>query len=102
MTREGVGRKLAAILSGDVEGYSRLMGDDEDATVRTLTACREVVTALVRQHNGKLLDTPGDNLLAEFVSVVDAVRGAVAVRKEIKARNEQLPDNSWRASHEYR
>lgn len=91
MTREGFRRKLAAIPSADVEGYSRLMGDDGEATVRTLTACREVVTALVRQHNGKALDAPGDNLPAEFVSVVDPAQGAVAVQKEIKARNEQLP-----------
>jgi len=93
MTQEGFKRKLAAILSADVEGYSRLMGDDEEATVRTLTAYREVLTTLIQQHNGKVLDSPGDNLLAEFVSVVDAVQCAVAVQKEIKARNDQLPEN---------
>jgi adenylate cyclase len=93
MAEEGFKRKLAAILSADVEGYSRLMGEDEEATVRTLTAYREVLTTLIQQHNGKVLDTPGDNLLAEFVSVVDAVQCAVAVQKEIKTRNEELPDN---------
>ncbi|MHC4271870.1 MAG: tetratricopeptide repeat protein, partial [Planctomycetota bacterium] len=72
---------------------SRLMGDDEEATVRTLTAYREVLSTLIQQHNGKVLDSPGDNLLAEFVSVVDAVQCAVAVQKEIKARNDQLPEN---------
>src|SRR5210317_1697775 len=93
MAEEGFKRKLAAILSADVEGYSRLMGDDEEATVRTLTAYREVLTTLIQQHNGKVLDSPGDNLLAEFVSVVDAVQCAVAVQKEISTRNTELPEN---------
>ncbi|MDH3837756.1 MAG: adenylate/guanylate cyclase domain-containing protein [Desulfobacteraceae bacterium] len=93
MADEGFKRKLTAILSADVEGYSRLMGEDEEATVRTLTAYREVLTTLIQQHNGKVLDSPGDNLLAEFVSVVDAVQCAVAVQKEIKARNDELPEN---------
>ncbi len=93
MADEGFKRKLTAILSADVEGYSRLMGDDEEATVRTLTAYREVLSTLIQQHNGKVLDSPGDNLLAEFVSVVDAVQCAVAVQKEINARNDQLPEN---------
>jgi adenylate cyclase len=93
MAEEGFKRKLTAILSADVEGYSRLMGDDEEATVRTLTAYREVLTTLIKQHNGKVIDSPGDNLLAEFVSVVDAVQCAVAVQKEIDARNTELPEN---------
>ncbi len=93
MADEGFKRKLTAILSADVEGYSRLMGEDEEATVRTLTAYREVLTTLIQQHNGKVLDSPGDNLLADFVSVVDAVQCAVAVQKEIKARNKELPEN---------
>jgi len=93
MAEKGFKRKLTAILSADVEGYSRLMGEDEEATVRTITAYREVLTTLIQQHNGKVLDSPGDNLLAEFVSVVDAVQCAVAVQKEIKARNDQLPEN---------
>jgi len=93
MTEKGFKRKLTAILSADVEGYSRLMGDDEEATVRTITAYREVMAPLIQQHNGKVLDSPGDNLLADFVSVVDAVQSAVAVQKEIKARNDELPEN---------
>jgi adenylate cyclase len=93
MAEKGFKRKLAAIFSADVEGYSRLMDDDEEATVRTLTAYREVLTTLIKQHNGKVLDSPGDNLLAEFVSVVDGVQCAVAVQKEIKARNDELPVN---------
>ena len=93
MTEQGFKRKLTAILSADAVGYSRLMGEDEEATVRTITAYREVLSTLIQQHNGKVLDSPGDNLLAEFVSVVDGVQCAVAVQKEIKARNDELPDN---------
>ena len=93
MADEGFKRKLTAIFSADVAGYSRLMGDDEEATVRTLTSYREVLSTLIKQHNGKVLDSPGDNLLAEFVSVVDAVQCAVAVQKEIKARNDELPES---------
>jgi len=93
MTQEGFKRKLTAILSADVEGYSRLMGEDEEATVSTITAYREVLSTLIQQHNGKVLDSPGDNLLAEFVSVVDAALCAVAVQKEIKSRNDELPEN---------
>lgn len=93
MAEEGFKRKLTAILSADAVGYSRLMVEDEEATVRTITAYREVLSTLIQQHNGKVLDSPGDNLLAEFVSVVDAVQCAVAVQKEIKARNDALPEN---------
>ncbi len=59
MAEKGFKRKLTAILSADVEGYSRLMGDDEEATVRTITAYREVMATLIKQHNGKELDYPG-------------------------------------------
>jgi adenylate cyclase len=93
MAEKGFKRKLTAILSADVEGYSRLMSDNEEATVRTLTAYREVFSSLIQQHTGKVLDSPGDNLLAEFASVVDAVQCAVAIQKEIKARNDELPEN---------
>jgi len=93
MATEGFKRKLTAILSADVKGYSRLMGEDEAATVRTITAYREVMTTLIQQHRGRVLDSPGDNLLAEFASVVDAAQCAVAVQKEFKARNAELPEN---------
>jgi len=93
MAEEGFKRKLTAILSADVEGYSRLMSEDEGATVRMLTAYREVMTTLIQQHNGKVLDSTGDNLLAEFASVVDAVQCAVSVQKEIQSRNAGLPEN---------
>jgi adenylate cyclase len=92
MTAQGVTRKLSAILSADVEGYSRLMAQDEVATVQTLTSYREVMTGLIEQHRGRVVDSPGDNLLGEFSSVVDAVQCAVAVQKEFQARNAELPE----------
>jgi len=70
MTTEGFKRKLTAILSADVEGYSRLMDDNEEATVRTLTAYRSVMSDLVQQYRGRVVDATGDNLMAEFTSVV--------------------------------
>ncbi len=86
-------RKLTAIFSADVAGYSRLMGDDEAATVETLTAYREVMYSLIRQHRGRVVDSPGDNMLAEFASVVDAAQCSVAIQKEIQSRNNSLPEN---------
>ena len=68
MTTEGFKRKLAAIISADVKDYSRLMMDDDMATVRTLTAYREIMGTLIQQHHGRVVDAPGDNLLAEFSS----------------------------------
>ncbi|MFQ5898326.1 MAG: tetratricopeptide repeat protein [Candidatus Methylomirabilia bacterium] len=85
-------RKLIAILSADVKGYSRLMSDDEGATIRTLTAYRGVMAFLIQQRRGRVVDSPGDNLLAEFPSVVDAVQCAVEIQRELKARNAELPD----------
>ena len=93
MTTDGFKRKLTAILSADVVGYSRLMGEDEASTVRTLTAYREVISELVHQHRGRVVDSPGDNILVEFASVVDAVQCAVTIQKELKVRNAQLPQN---------
>ena len=88
-----VTRKLAAILSADVQGYSRLMGDDEVATIRTLTEYREVMTQLIEQHQGRVVDSPGDNLLAEFGSAVDAVEGAVAIQQALQKKNAELADD---------
>jgi adenylate cyclase len=93
MTQEGFKRKLTAILSADVAGYSRLMADDEAATVKTLATYREVMASLIKQHRGRVVDSPGDNVLAEFPSVVDAVQCAVAVQKEFQSRNAALPEN---------
>jgi class 3 adenylate cyclase len=87
MTQEGFKRKLTAILSADVIGYSRLMGDDEEATVRDLAAHRVLITQIIKQHNGRVVDSPGDNILAEFASVVDAVNGAIKIQDGIKKSN---------------
>jgi adenylate cyclase len=86
-----VERKLAAILSADVEGYSRLMGDNEVATVRTITEYREAIASSVAGHGGRVVDAPGDNVLAEFSSVVDAVESAVEIQRELRSRNAALP-----------
>ena len=93
MAEKGFKRKLAAILSADVEGYSRLMDDNEEATVRTLTSYRTAITDLVQQFRGRVVDTPGDNILAEFTSVVDAVNCAVEIQRDLAERNAELPDN---------
>ena len=92
MAEEGFKRKLSAILSADVEGYSRLMGEDEDATIRTLTTYRELMSTIIQKHRGRVVDSPGDNLLAEFSSVVDAVRCAVEIQEEFRVRNAELPE----------
>ncbi len=92
MVPEPVERKLAAILSADVVGYSRLMAEDEQATIRTLTDYREEVAMRVRQHRGRVVDTPGDNLLAEFPTALDAVRCAVETQGVLRTLNASLPD----------
>lgn len=92
MNAERTQRKLAAILSADVKGYSRLMGGDEAGTMRTLTAYREILTSLIGEHQGRVVDSPGDNLLAEFGSVVDTVQCAVQIQKAIKDRNATIPE----------
>ncbi len=86
-------RKLRAILSADVKGYSRLMGEDELSTVRTLEAYREMISEVIRNYSGRVVDSPGDNILAEFSSVVDAVECAVEIQKELKAKNSELAEN---------
>jgi TolB-like protein/class 3 adenylate cyclase len=93
MDPQGFHRKLTAILSADVAGYSRLMQGDEAATVQTLEAYKRIISDLVMQHRGRVVDSPGDNLLAEFASVVDAVQCAVAAQKELHAHNAELPEN---------
>ena len=86
-------RKLTTIFSADVAGYSRLMGEDEAATVKTLEQYKQIMSELIRQNRGRVVDSPGDNLLAEFTSVVDAVQCAVAIQKELQARNSEMSEN---------
>jgi len=93
MTTQEVKRKLTAILSADVKGYSRLMGEDEVGTIQTLIAYKELMAGLIQHHHGRVVDAPGDNVLAEFGSVVDAVQCAVEIQKELKTRNAELSEN---------
>ena len=93
MTDEGFKRKLAAILTADVEGYSLLMDQDEEGTIRNLKIFRSAMTDLVQQYRGRVVDSPGDNILAEFTSVVDAVNCAVEVQREFAERNAELPED---------
>jgi adenylate cyclase len=93
MTDKGYHRKLTAILSADVVGYSRLMGEDEAETVTTLTTYRKIMGEMINQHRGRVIDSPGDNILAEFASVVDAVQCAVAAQNEFKAQNAARPED---------
>ncbi|UCF01532.1 MAG: adenylate/guanylate cyclase domain-containing protein, partial [Deltaproteobacteria bacterium] len=93
MATEDFKRKLTAILSADVKGYSRLMGEDDQATVRTIKAYREVIGSVVQKHRGRVVDSPGDNILAEFASVIDAVTSAVEIQEELRIKNEELPDD---------
>ena len=93
MTTEDLKRRLSAILSADVEGYSRLMREDEEATVHTLTTYRTAMTHLINQYRGRVVDSPGDNILAEFTSVVDAVNCGVEIQRELAERNTELPEN---------
>jgi len=92
MTTQEVKRKLTAILSADVKGYSRLMGENEVATLKTLSAYFQIMTTLVQKHQGKVLNIAGDNLLADFESVVDAVQCGVEVQKELRTKNAELAE----------
>jgi len=92
MTAEKIKRKLTAILSADVKGYSRLMREDEEGTLQTLNAYKEVIFNFIQQHRGRVVGTAGDSVLAEYASVVDAVKCAVEIQKELRVRNGDLPE----------
>jgi len=83
-------RKLTAILSADVVGYSRLMAADEAATVETLKAYRDIITRLVARHGGRVVNAPGDALLAEFPSAVEAVQAAIEIQQSVEGHNIEL------------
>jgi adenylate cyclase len=93
MNTQDFKRKLTAVFSADVAGYTRLMGEDEGATVKTLEEYKQAMFSLIKQYRGRIIDSPGDNVLAEFSSVVDAVQCAVEIQKELKSRNDTLPEN---------
>ncbi len=99
MANEGIHRKLAAILSADVKGYSRLLGQDEVFTIRTLKAHREAIAGLVEQYKGRVIDAPGDNVLAAFGSVSGSVNCAVEIQRQLAERNAEVPSGrvmEWR------
>ena len=79
-------RKLTAILCADVYGYSRLMGEDEEATLRTLSAHRKITDSLIERHHGRFVNSAGDSVLAEFASVVEAVNCAVSIQTRSRSR----------------
>ena len=85
-------RQLRAILSADVKDYSRLMAEDEMWTIHTLNACRDLIASCVQSHLGRIVDSPGDNILADFGSVLNAVQCAVEVQRKLEAKNADLSD----------
>ncbi len=92
MASTGVKRKLTTILAADVEGYSRMMGADEEATLETLKAYREIIDGLMVRHDGRVFSTAGDSVLAEFTSAVEAVRAAISIQEELGSRNAALAE----------
>src|ERR671937_535439 len=92
MGTEALQRKLTAILSADVAGLSRLMSEDEAGTVRALGTCRNLVADVIVRHRGRIVDMPGDNVLAEFASAVDAVQAAAAMQAQLTECNAGLPE----------
>jgi adenylate cyclase len=93
MTQDGSKRKLAAILSADVKGYSILLADDESFTIKTLKEYQEIMSNCIEQHNGRVVDSPGDNLLSEFSSAVDAVDCAVQIQNRLKKENAKFVED---------
>ena len=93
MPADRIQRKLTTILAADVEGYSRLMRADEEATLKTLGEYRDIIDALIARHEGRVFSTGGDSVLAEFGSAVEAVRCAISCQEEIANRNAELPDD---------
>ncbi len=92
MEETGVKRKLTVILAADVAGYSRLMGADEEATLKTLGAYREIIDGLIAGHDGRIFATAGDSVVAEFASPVEAVRAAISIQEELAVLNAGLAD----------
>jgi adenylate cyclase len=93
MANNGIQRKLKAIFSADVQGYSKLMGDDDEHTVNTVTAYREIIAELIETYQGRVVDAPGDNLLAEFGSSLNAIHSAIEIQRTLEKENGKLPDN---------
>ena len=92
MAENATFRKLTAILSADVKGYSKLMGEDDESTVETITAYRKIIAEVIRTHQGRVVDTPGDNILAEFGSALNAVNCAIIIQRALEIENRKLPE----------
>jgi adenylate cyclase len=92
-TKQKSTRKLRAILSADVKGYSILMTDDELATIQTLKKYQNIMSECIEQHGGRVVDAVGDNLLAEFESAVDAVQCSVGIQNALKDKNQELQED---------
>lgn len=93
MTDQGIRRKLSVVLHADVMGYSRLMEDNHEETLNTLIEYRKIFSSTIELHKGRVVSYPGDAILAEFDSAVEAVQGAVEIQKKIAERNIELPEN---------
>ena len=93
MTKDSIKHKLAALLSADVVGYSRMMAQDEVATIRTLSACRDKMTTIIAESEGRVVDFVGDNMLAEFHSALDAVDCAVNIQNTLSVLNANLDED---------
>ena len=93
MVENATQRRLTAILSADVKGYGKLMGEDDESTVATITSYRRIITKLIQKHHGRVVDTPGDNILAEFGSALNAVNSAIDIQHTLEIENGKLPEN---------
>ena len=100
MAGERVQRRLAAILAADVVGYSRLMGEDEEATFATLKVYREVIDELIQTQDGRVFGGAGDSVIAEFASPVEAVRCATEIQLELDKRSADVADERRTIPHE--
>lgn len=92
MTSDSINRKLTTILESDVVGYSQLMAEDEEATLATLRNYRNFIDSQISKHGGRIFNTAGDAVLAEFGSAVEAVRCAISIQEDLKVRNSELPE----------
>ena len=93
MNQDRTKRKLTAILSADVAGFSRLMEKDEEWTIKSLEENKQLISEYIEEYEGRVVDAPGDNLLAEFNSVTNAVECAVKIQEKLKTNNSMLPEN---------
>ncbi len=94
MASTSVNRKLTTIFAADVAGYSELMATNEESTLDALRSCRKVIDDLIAKHGGRIFNTAGDSVLAEFNSAVEAVRCAISIQEDLRVRNSELPESN--------